>query len=178
MPEQPEREDRKALVDRVAEAAARGGLRIAVAESLTSGHLAAALGAGAHAADWFAGGVVAYQMDTKADVLGVRRDADPCSAECATSLAAGVRALLRADVAVSATGVGGPEPEDDHAPGTVYIGWATAEETGGGRYDFPGDPEDVIDQTVGSAVRLLLGVVAARIPAAADPRAMSFPEEG
>src|SRR5690554_2150753 len=107
-----------ALVRPIAEKALADGVTIAVAESLTCGALVNALGAGESSSEWLAGGVAAYMMSTKVDVLGVTAGIDPCSAQCAEELAVGVRTLLRADVAMSTTGVGGPDPEDGHEPGT------------------------------------------------------------
>lgn len=60
-------------IQRLARAAQDHGLRIAVAESLTSGLLAAEVGKREHAGTWFAGGVVAYLMEIKDTVLGVTR---------------------------------------------------------------------------------------------------------
>lgn len=139
--------------------AQRTGVRIALAESLTSGALASRVGAGERASEWFAGGVVAYQLRTKHDVLGVPEEIDPCSAECAELLAIGVRRLLGADVAVSATGVGGPEPEDGHAPGTVYLGWSSDGWVGHTFLQLDGGPEEVLDATVTAAVHLLADIV-------------------
>jgi len=137
------------------DAARSRDLTIAVAESLTSGLLAGAVGKGEKSSEWFAGGVVAYQLRVKEDVLGVRKGIDPCSAECAEQLAAGVRKVLGADIAVSTTGVGGPDPQDGHAPGTVYLGWSTGEETGHLQLQIGGEVEDVLDQAVQDAVELL-----------------------
>ncbi|MCM3695453.1 CinA family protein [Microbacterium oleivorans] len=147
------------LVERIADAADRVGAVCAVAESLTSGRLAAQVGRGPSAQDWFAGGVVAYQVRVKEDVLGLAPGTDPCSPECAEQLARGVRALLRADVAVSTTGVGGPDPQDGHAPGTVYLGWATADAAGHQLLRFDGEPVEVIDQAVEAALNLLLSTL-------------------
>jgi len=154
MTEQSDHEREQALAD-LAESAQERGVRIAVAESLTSGRIASRIGAGEGAADWFAGGVVAYQMRTKERVLGVGHGLDPCSAEVAEQLAAGVRELLGADLAVAATGVGGPDPQDGHAPGTVYLGWADANGRGHVLFEFDGDPVSVMDQSVDAAVTLL-----------------------
>lgn len=137
-------------------------VRLAVAESLTSGLLASRVGAQPHASDWFAGGVVAYQPETKEAVLGVPHGVDPCSAECAEHLAHGVLHLLHADVAVSTTGIGGPEPQDGHAPGTVFLGWATAAGSGHERHLFEGEPEEVLEQTVDAAMRVLRVLVEQR----------------
>jgi nicotinamide-nucleotide amidase len=142
-------------VERVAEAARTSGMRVAVAESLTCGLLASAVGKGPNAAEWFAGGVVAYQMQTKEAVLGVTSGLDPVSAECAEQLALGVLKLLDADVAVSTTGVGGPEDEDDHPAGTVFVGWATRDGSGHRELALDGEPEDVLEGTIDESVALL-----------------------
>lgn len=146
----------ESAIDQLSRTARERGLTIAVAESLTSGLLASHVGKGESAGDWFSGGVVAYRMPVKTHLLGVPDGTDPCSPECATALADGVRALLTADIAVSTTGVGGPDPEDGHEPGTVYLGWATAEGSGAEHLELDGGPEDVLGATVDRALRLLV----------------------
>lgn len=144
------------VLDRLARAARAHDVQIAVAESLTSGSLASEVGAGDEASEWFRGGVVAYQTDVKERVLGVTPGIDPCSAECARQLAVGVRELLGADVAVSVSGVGGPEPEDGHEPGTVYVGWSAPGTIGDRLFSFDGDPDDVLRQSVAAAIAILV----------------------
>ncbi len=143
-------------VEDVARTAADRGLRVATAESLTSGLLASRVGAGSGASEWFTGGVVAYRTEMKEKLLGLTPGTDPCSATCAEQLAAGVRELMDADVAVSTTGVGGPDAEDGHEPGTVFVGWATREGTGHRALQLDGDPEDVLEATVDAALSQLL----------------------
>lgn len=143
-------------IERLARRAQETGCVIAVAESLTSGHLASTIGAAEGASEWFGGGVVAYRVETKHRVLGLEEGVDPCSAECAEQLAVGVRDLLAADVAVSVTGVGGPDSHDGHAPGTVYLGWSDATGTGHLLLELEGEPEDVIAASSEAAVSLLL----------------------
>lgn len=130
-----------------------------MAESLTSGLLCSTVGKGEHASEWFAGGVVAYLTGTKERLLGLEPGTDPCSAACATQLASGVRGLLDADVAVATTGIGGPEPEDGHPPGTVYLGWSTGSANGHQHLVIEGDPETVLQITVERAVALLADLV-------------------
>jgi nicotinamide-nucleotide amidase len=132
------------------------GLTVGVAESLTSGLLASEVGKGEGAQEWFSGGVVAYQMPVKVQVLGVRDGVDPCSAECATALAVGARSLLETDIAVATTGVGGPDSEDGHPAGTVYLGWATRDGSGADQLQLDGGPEDVLSATVDHALQLLV----------------------
>lgn len=71
-------------------------------------------------------------------------------------MAVGVRWLLSADVAVSTIGVGGPEPEGGHPPGSVFLGWATSDACGHERLSLSGDPDDVLSQTVARALALLV----------------------
>lgn len=148
----------ESAIQRLSTAVRERGLTVAVAESLTSGLLASEVGKGESAGDWFSGGVVAYRMPVKTHLLGVPEDVDPCSAECATALAVGVRVLLGADIAVSTTGVGGPDPEDGHPAGTVYLGWAGADGSGAEHLQLDGGPDRVLDETVDRALLLLVGL--------------------
>lgn len=142
-------------VGRLSRLALTHELRIAVVESLTSGGLAHAIGAGEEASRWFAGGIVAYMTDVKQHLLKLTTGVDPCSAECAEQLAVGGLELFAADVCVSTTGVGGPESEDGHPPGTVYLGWAMQDQHGHEHLQLGGDPDAVLAATVDAAVRLL-----------------------
>ena len=103
----------------------RDHLTISCAESLTGGSVAARLTSVAGASASFVGGVVAYGVDAKHDVLGVsRRTIDGpgvVSEACAREMAAGVRRLLGTDVGLSTTGVAGPQPHGGREPGTVWI---------------------------------------------------------
>ncbi|WP_288967632.1 CinA family protein [uncultured Microbacterium sp.] len=147
--------DTRGHIARLSELAAARGLRIAVAESLTSGMLAHTIGAGEGASEWFAGGIVAYMTAVKERVLGLTPGTDPCSAACAEQLAVGARRLFDADLTVSTTGVGGPDAQGGHPAGTVFLGWATAEDQGHRRLALVGDPEEILAATVDAAVGLL-----------------------
>jgi len=128
-------------------------LTVAVAESLTSGAVAQALGAAEGAARWFRGGLVAYSTESKA-LLGV--PAGPVmTAECAAQMALGTRSLLDADVTVGITGVGGPDPEEDRAPGTVFAVAAGPCDLRLLALSLPGGPGEVIAESTRQAVRLL-----------------------
>lgn len=152
-------------VQRLSEIAQTRGLRVCVVESLTSGRLSSAVGAGAEASTWFAGGLIAYLTDVKENLLGLGPGIDPCSADCAVQIARGGLRLFEAEVCVSTTGVGGPGAEGGHPAGTVYLGWATAEGAGHRALNLLGDPEQVIDDATEAAVRLLLFHAEAARPA-------------
>ncbi|MGN6221838.1 MAG: CinA family protein [Microbacterium sp.] len=143
-------------IARLSDLARDDSLTIAVAESLTSGLLASRIGQGEGAAEWFCGALVAYRTEVKVDVLGVPEGTDPCSADCARQLARGVRSLLHADIAVSTTGVGGPDAEDGHPPGTVFVGWADTTGAGAELLQLDGDPDDVLRGTVEHALQRLV----------------------
>jgi nicotinamide-nucleotide amidase len=96
------------------------GRTIAVAESLTGGRVCAALAAAEAASEWFRGGLVAYASEVKHTVLHVA-DGPVVSAGAAHAMGVGVRDLLDADLALAVTGTGGPEPQDDQEPGTVFL---------------------------------------------------------
>jgi nicotinamide-nucleotide amidase len=106
-------------------AAAARGLTLGVAESLTGGLVVAALVGVPGASAVLRGGVVAYATDLKAALLGVDGDllaargaVDP---DVAGQMALGVRRATGADVGLATTGVAGPDPQDGHPPGLVYV---------------------------------------------------------
>jgi nicotinamide-nucleotide amidase len=117
----------------VARELARTGRTLALAESCTGGLAAARLTAIPGISAHFRGGVVAYSNDAKTGLLGVPHALidvhGAVSAEVAEAMAAGARSRLGADLAVSITGVAGPDGGTPEKPvGLVYLGLAT--ETG------------------------------------------------
>ena len=147
------------LVAEIARVAKTNGLRIVTSESLTSGNVAATLGKGPDAATWFGGGVIADHNQVKYDVLGVD-EGSVVTAACAEQMARRAIGLLGADVAVSTTVVGGPDPSEGKAPGTGIIGVATARETATRELHFDGAPDEVLQQTCAAAVAFLAEVIA------------------
>lgn len=117
------------LVELAADLGARlreRGWRIATAESLTGGALAAALTSVAGCSDYVAGGLVSYQSDQKTRQLGVAADliarCGVVSAEVASAMAVGVAQRFEVECALAVTGAAGPDPsEDGQQPGTVWI---------------------------------------------------------
>jgi nicotinamide-nucleotide amidase len=96
------------------------GLTLAVAESLTGGLVASRLVNVPGASDWFRGGVVSYAADVKYSLLDVP-EGPVVSASAATAMATGVAAKLGADVGLAVTGVAGPDSQEGHPPGTVFM---------------------------------------------------------
>lgn len=94
--------------------------QLALAESCSGGLLAARITDLAGASEYFAGGVVAYSNEAKAQLLGV----DPelieakgaVSPEVAEAMAIGALERFDADVAVSITGIAGPGGGTEEKP--------------------------------------------------------------
>ena len=101
------------------------GARVAVAESLTGGLIAAELTTTSGAGDYFAGSLVTYTNEAKRDVAGVDEAilAGPgaVSEEAAAALAAGAAERLQAELGISATGVAGPSEQEGKPVGTVFV---------------------------------------------------------
>ena len=136
----------------------RGGT-IAVAESLTGGLLVQALARVQGSGAWLAGGVVAYASSVKRELLHVTAE-KVVSREAAEQMAAGGRRCLGADVAVSVTGVAGPERQDGMPPGTVWIGTDDGVAARATLFTLRGTPSEICQLTTLEALRQLAGTVA------------------
>ena len=136
------------------------GLTVAVAESLTGGLVVADLVSVPGASAVVRGGVVAYATELKHALLGV--DAallaagGPVQAAVAEQMASGVRARLGADLGLATTGVAGPDPQDGHPPGEVWIAVASAVDVRSVRLELGGDRDAVRRETVVAVLGLAL----------------------
>jgi nicotinamide-nucleotide amidase len=131
------------------------GLTLGLAESLTGGLVASRLVGVSGASDWFRGSIVSYASDVKYDVLGV--PAGPVVSETAArAMAEGARRVLGADVALALTGVAGPDEQEGHPPGTVFVGLARpGAATESLEAHLPGDRDRVRQYATISALDLL-----------------------
>ncbi|MFG1792600.1 CinA family protein [Nocardia sp. NPDC049149] len=146
------------LAEQIATAAQRTRTTIAVAESLTSGQIAAALGAAPDAGAWFHGGVVAYSRHLKHHVLDVP-DGPVISRPAAETMAHTVRSMTDATLTVAVTGVGGPDPQDGEPPGTVWFAIAVDHNPVTMHRYFQGEPSEILQQTITQALELLLTAI-------------------
>src|SRR3954468_6526367 len=101
------------------------GARLATAESLTGGRLAAVVTAVPGASASYVGGVVTYSGALKESLLGVRHDLvhgyGVFAAESARAMAPGCREPTGATYALPTTGVAGPDLQEDKPVGTVFV---------------------------------------------------------
>jgi len=136
----------------IADAFVSSNLTAAVAESLTGGNVSAGLSAIEGASNWFLGGVVAYAEAVKFDMLDVDRG-PVITAKTAEQMARGASRLLHADLAVATTGVGGPGPQEGLPQGTVFIAVATPTTTRVRKYQFEGDPSEIVGKATQQALQ-------------------------
>ena len=137
------------------------GLTCATAESCTGGSVGGAITAVPGSSAVFLGGVISYANEVKRDVLGVPQEIldthGAVSPECAERMAAGARRLLKADLAVSLTGIAGPDGGSAEKPvGLVWFGLAAPDGVRTEKVVFDGDRASVRAQAVNHALGLLL----------------------
>jgi PncC family amidohydrolase len=127
---------------RLGEELKKRDLTIAVAESMTGGLLAASLADLPASSKHFLGGVVSYTPEKKMEVLGVPADVinkdGVVSEPTARLMAEGARRLFRSDVAISVTGVAGPEEEEGKPVGLTYVGVSVDGRSAVREYRWPG----------------------------------------
>ncbi|HET9163233.1 MAG TPA: competence/damage-inducible protein A [Solirubrobacterales bacterium] len=138
-----------------------GGHRLGLAESCSGGLLAARITDLPGASTYFAGGVVAYSNEAKAELLGV----DPAlierhgavSVEVAEAMSKGALERFDADAAVSITGIAGPDGGTAEKPvGYVCFDARLADGTVIVRDPvIPGAREDIRERSALVAMHLL-----------------------
>lgn len=137
------------------------GKTLVSAESLTGGGIGHALTSVSGSSAVYKGGIISYTNEVKNQVLGVPADIleqyGAVSEPVAKAMAEGARRLLKADIAVSATGLAGPGGDEYGNPvGTVFIGYADEKQTVVKHCIFAGDRETVRNQTIEAALQIVL----------------------
>lgn len=132
------------------------GKTLCVAESLTGGKLSDSIVSVPGASKVFLGGVVSYDERMKEKILGVQaetlKEYTAVSEQTACEMASGVRKLMGADYALSATGYAGPDGDD---VGLVYIGYADGNICESVACRFAGDRAQIRAQSVQKALEIL-----------------------
>jgi len=137
------------------------GHRLGLAESCSGGLLAARITNLPGASAYLAGGVVAYSNEAKAELLGVDPElieaAGAVSPEVAEAMALGAIERFEADVAVSITGIAGPEGGTEEKPvGYVCFNARLADGTAIAREPvIPGGRADVRERSALVGMHLL-----------------------
>lgn len=159
-----------ALAEAIVHKAGAEGVLLAAAESCTGGLIGAALTDVPGSSAAFERGFIVYSNEAKTELLGVpaaligRHGA--VSAEVARAMAKGARARSRADIAVSVTGIAGPDGGNAEKPvGLVWFGLSSANGTRVERRVFAQGARAFVRL---KAAETALAMIAAELNAAAD----------
>lgn len=109
-------------------------LKLSVAESCTGGLVSKLITDVSGASEVFDFCAVTYSNEMKMRVLGVKKETleryGAVSRQTAAEMAEGIRALSKADIGVSITGIAGPDSDGTDKPvGLVFIGISTDDKT-------------------------------------------------
>lgn len=151
------------LSSAVIEDAKEKGLLIATAESLTGGMIGSLLTSVPGSSAVYKGGVVSYTNAVKQSFLDVNEQTletfGAVSEQTARQMADGARLGIGVDIAVSVTGLAGPDGDEFGNPvGTVWIGLSTPNATRAKSYLFEGDRESIRLQTTLAALETIFDV--------------------
>lgn len=136
-------------------------LKVVTAESCTGGLIAAALTEIAGSSSAFNRGFITYSNEAKVEMLGVRPETleqhGAVSQQTAHEMAEGAIARSHADIAVSVTGIAGPDGGSEEKPvGLVWFGLAQkGAATKTERHIFEGDRGEVRKSAVSTALKLV-----------------------
>ena len=133
-----------ALAERLQGICAGRGLTVATAESCTGGLVGEAITSVAGSSGYFLGALVTYADEAKTAILGVPAEMlaahGAVSAEVARAMAEGARARLQSSLAVSITGIAGPDGGSEAKPvGLTYVGLASADGVDARKHVFGSD---------------------------------------
>ncbi|HZI93719.1 MAG TPA: CinA family nicotinamide mononucleotide deamidase-related protein [Patescibacteria group bacterium] len=136
------------LESAVARVRPRESSRSPTAESCTGGLLGSLITKVPGSSRWYLQGWITYSNESKVASLGIDRQLlelhGAVSEQVATAMAEAARQRSGADIAVSITGIAGPEGGTQNKPvGLVYLATATEASTRVTRHLFPGDRQNI-----------------------------------
>ena len=145
------------LDDAVATLFRKSGLTLALAESCTGGMIAEHISSVPGSSYYFLEGQVTYSNAAKTRQLGVPalliEEHGAVSSEVASAMAKGVRTAANSDLALSVTGIAGPEGGSLEKPvGTVFISLAAPDGCWTKRFQFSGSRDKIRVLTVWTAL--------------------------
>lgn len=135
-------------------------LTVTCAESCTGGLLSARLINVPGVSDVYKSGYVTYSNKAKRKILGVKRSTlekyGAVSRQTAEEMAKGLAFVAKSDVAVSITGVAGPDGGTEEKPvGLVYIACCVKGEVTAKEYHFSGSRQTIRESAVSAALVLM-----------------------
>ncbi|WP_272880778.1 CinA family protein [Pseudomonas fragi] len=155
-------------VDQISQLATELGLllkalnaQVTTAESCTGGGIAEAITRIAGSSAWFEAGFVTYSNQQKTRQLEVPEplftQVGAVSREVVEAMVRGAQRQSGARFAVAVSGVAGPGGGSPEKPvGTVWLAWGAGDEVSSERRHFPGNRDEVRQQTVIAALEGLI----------------------
>ena len=137
------------------------GLKLATAESCTGGLIADRITNVPGSSEYFLGGIVAYAYEAKVALLNVSwatlQKYGAVSREIVLEMARGARRALRADLAVSVSGIAGPGGGlPDKPVGTTWVGLSAPDGDWARKFVWEGDRLQNKALSVEAALQLVL----------------------
>ncbi|MBO5393693.1 MAG: CinA family protein, partial [Pseudomonas sp.] len=135
--------------------------QVTTAESCTGGGIAEAITRIAGSSAWFEAGFVTYSNQQKTRQLEVPEplftQVGAVSREVVEAMVRGAQRQSGARFAVAVSGVAGPGGGSPEKPvGTVWLAWGAGDEVSSERRHFPGNRDEVRQQTVIAALEGLI----------------------
>ena len=134
-------------------------MKVSFCESCTGGLIASTLVSVEGASSVFDKSFVTYSNEAKTDELGVKEETlykyGAVSEQVAREMSEGLYLKGNIDIAVSVTGIAGPEGTEDKPVGLVYSGITTSKGTEIIKYNFTGKRKDIQERTCKEAFNMI-----------------------
>jgi len=136
-------------------------LKLVAAESCTGGLIGSRITDVSGSSEYFLGSIVAYAYEVKVSLLDVSWDTlktyGAVSRETVIEMAKGVRSRLGGDIAISVSGIAGPNGGTPEKPvGTTWVGLGTKESEWAKEFHFSGSREQNKASAADAALQMLL----------------------
>lgn len=140
--------DNRETTELIIKKAIKNKIKLSFAESCTGGMVSALFTEIPGVSEIFMGSAVTYSNEAKHSLLGVSEETlakhGAVSSECACEMAEGSRRIYNSDIAMSITGIAGPDGGTPEKPvGTVWFGYADKSRTISFKKEFKGSREQV-----------------------------------
>ena len=161
----PSEQELTELAEQLGECMKAKGMKLASAESCTGGWLAKIITDIPGSSAWFTASVVSYSNEAKQSLLGVNESTlnefGAVSGETVLEMTDGLFSNTGADVAVSISGIAGPDGGTDAKPvGLVWLSWGKRDKSVfANPFNFDGDREEVRKQSIKQALNCLLDLL-------------------
>ena len=134
---------------------------ITIAESCTGGLIASKFTSVSGASSIIEGTFVTYSNDIKSNWLGVKEETlinyGAVSKECVEEMALGAKKRAKADIAIAVSGIAGPTGAVEGKPvGTVFVALLNGDKMHTKRLSLKGDRVSIQEQTLYSAIEMLI----------------------